>query len=432
VQQQVGPTALAIAAPHGSIPRVNPRIPAPTLPAPESDLWPAALPPVVREAAVLALLATSALLSLLVVPDRGVTPAAVALALAPLLPLPWRHVAPVRVFVLVQLLALGTRVAFGPNGPADLIVLVALYAIASRRGLGVTAAAVGVDVGLLGAATAVAHDLPVGQLGGELLGQAAIDIVVALFGAYLASRRSHLHAVEDRARRLERTHELEAQAAVDEERRRIARELHDVVAHHVSVMTLHAGALQRHLEVSGADAELTAAAEGVRTTGQEAMQELGRMLDVLHREREGEHTAPQPTLRDLDILVDRMREVGMPVDLTVDGPTDDVPPGVALAVYRIAQEALTNTLRHAGPVPTEVDLVVAPAAVRLEVRDHGTHQAPPRYPLDVTTGGKGLRGMRERAALYAGHVTAQRHPEGGFVVRAEIPRSAERAGRSSG
>ncbi len=234
-----------------------------------------------------------------------------------------------------------------------------------------------------------------------------------------------MHAVEERARRLARTNELEAQAAVEEERRRIARELHDVVAHHVSVMTLHAGALQRHLEVAGADAELTAAAAGVRTTGQEAMQELGRMLDVLHHERDAERTAPQPALGDLEGLVERMREVGMPVELSVDGPVGDVAPGVALAVYRIAQEALTNTLRHAGPVRTEVDLVVTSGTVRLEVRDHGRPQEPPTYPLGLVTGGNGLRGMRERAALYAGQVTAERHPGGGFVVRAELPRSTD-------
>lgn len=377
---------------------------------------------------MLALLAASALLALALVPERALTPTAVALALAPLVPLPWRHVAPVRVLLLVELLAFGARLAFGPNGPADVVVLVALYAVASRRGPGVSAAAVVLDVGLLAAAMLVAGDLPLGQLGSELLGQAVLGIVVALFGAYTASRRAHLRAVEGRATRLARTNELEAQAAVEEERRRIARELHDVVAHHVSVMTLHAGALQRHLEVQGADPELTAAAQGVRTTGQEAMQELGRMLDVLHRDRDAGHTTPQPTLRDLDGLVQRMREVGMPVDLTVTGPVDDVSPGVALTVHRIAQEALTNTLRHAGPVRTEVTLAVTPDAVRLEVRDHGTQQDPPSYPADPGTGGRGLRGMRERAALYAATLTAQRHPGGGFVVRVEVPLSPDATG----
>lgn len=398
---------------------------------PSSDWWPASLPPAAREGAVLVLLAASAVLSFVLVPERELTPATAVIAFAPLVPLPWRHAAPVRAFVAVEVLALGARVAFGPNGPADLIVLVALYAVATRRGPGWAAAAVGIDVALL-AGAAVAGDLPPSQLGSELLGQAAVGVVVALFGVYMASRRAHLEAVEDRAKRLARTMELEAQAAVDAERRRIARELHDVVAHHVSVMTLHAGALQRHLEVAGADAELISAAEGVRSTGQEAMQELGRMLDLLHRDRDAEQTAPQPTLRDLDGLVERMRQVGMPVELTTDGQIDDVPPGLALTVFRIAQEALTNTLRHAGPVDTEVDLSVTADTIELEVRDHGTSESPPAYPREPGASGKGLAGMRERAGLYGGQVVAGPHPAGGFLVRAEVPRSGDPTGSTRG
>lgn len=381
---------------------------------------------------MLVLLGASAVFALAVVPERELGPAAVAVALLPLLPLPWRHVAPVRAFLAVELLALGARAMFGPNGPTDVIVLVALYGVASRRGPGWTAAAVGIDVALLTVSAGLGAGLSSGELGSEVLGQAVVGIAVALFGAYVSSRRSYLRATEDRAQRLARTAELEAQAAVDEERRRIARELHDVVAHHVSVMTLHAGALKRQLEVGGADAELVDAAEGVRTTGKEAMQELGRMLDVLHREPDAESTSPQPVLRDVEGLVERMRQVGMPVDLEVEGPVDDVPSGVALAVYRIAQEALTNTLRHAGAVRTEVSVVVTRTTVELEVRDHGTSGAPPNYPSEQGHGGKGLQGMRERAALYAGHVTAEPHPEGGFVVRAELPRSVATDGTTGG
>ena len=369
----------------------------------------------------MAVLAVSAVTGLLVAPDRGMSAGSLALALAPLLALPWRHRAPLATFAMVELLALGARVAFGPNGPADLVVLVVLYGVASRRGPRWAALAVAVDVMALGVTAGMAAELPAAELRNELLGQGVLGLLVVLFGMYVAARRAHLQALEDRAARLARNTELEARAAVDDERRRVARELHDVVAHHVSVMTLHAGALERQLQVGGAGHELVDTAGQMRTTGQEAMYELRHMLDVLRHDRDEDATAPQPTLQDLDSLVERMRTVGMPVALTRRGPLERVPAGMALTLHRIVQEALTNTLRHAGPVATEVALQVTEDAVELEVRDHGPAPMPPTYPRRDEGGGHGIAGMRERAALYAGEVTAGPHPEGGFRVHVRMP-----------
>ena len=381
------------------------------------------IPAVVRETLLLTLLAASAVLALLVAPDRGLTWDGLLLALAPLPAVAFRRRAPLAAFLAVEALAVGARVAFGPNGPADLVVVVAMYAVASRCRPRWAAVAVVVDVVAMAAAVSMGGNLSATELRGEVIGQVAIGVVVVLVGLYAAARRARMDALRDRAARLARTSELEARAAVEDERRRIARELHDVVAHHVSVMTLHAGALQRQLERAGADGELAAAAGEMRATGQEAMRELRRMLGVLHDGDDAER-GPQPNLTDLAALADRMREAGMAVTVTATGPLEDVPAGMALSIFRIAQEALTNTLRHAGPVPADLTVAVEPERVRLWVRDHPDATVPPTYQPGEPSSGHGLAGMRERAALYAGSIVAGPHPDGGFLVEAELPRVA--------
>lgn len=380
--------------------------------------------PVVRELTILLLLASSAIIALVVVPERQLTVGTLALVLFPLALLPARHAAPLWVFAGVEAAAVAARLAFGPNGPTDLMVLVALFAVASRRGPRLAALTVGLDVtGLLVAATLVpAEAWP--AVTGEVIGQVVLDVAVVLLALYLAVRRDHLLEVEDRADRLARLQQLEASVAVEAERRRMARELHDVVAHHVSVMTLHAGAVQRRLRDLPDVDDLLEATTELRGTGHEAMQELRRMLDVLRADGSGDARAPQPGLADLDALVERVREAGLPIRFTAAGDLDRPPSGVQAVAYRIIQEALTNTLRHAGTVPTDVTVRATNRHLHLVVHDHPpsrTRPLPPGGERSREDPGHGITGMRERAELYGGHVQAGPAADGGWRVAADLP-----------
>jgi signal transduction histidine kinase len=345
-----------------------------------------------------------------------------ALAWAPLLLLWWRHDAPALVFLLV-LLAVPSRGLYGANGPSELLVLVAVFTVGSRLPARWAAGAVLLDASVVAvtlASTAVSDAVPL-ESGGQLLAAS----VVALAGRYVAGRRQTEHSLAARAEEARAEAAARARVAVDDERRRIARELHDVVAHHVSVMTLQAGALRTQLRQRGADETAIEVAEGIRRTGQEAMTELRRLLGVLRAADPVTERSPQPDLAALEGLVERMRATGMTVDLGIDGPVDEVTAGMALAVHRIVQEALTNTLRHAGPVPAAVLVRIHPCEVEVVVRDRGpAHPSAPPYPggTDEPTG-RGLVGMRERAAIFGGAVRASPHPDGGFEVRAVLPRN---------
>jgi signal transduction histidine kinase len=377
------------------------------------------LPAAVTEGALLALLAALAAVSAFLA--RQDLPFATGLltGVLPLLVLWRRRASPVVVLLLVEVLAVPSRLLIGGNGPAELAVLVAVYTVASRRPVRVVVAVVTLD------ALAMAMLLVLGPQEApwsvEVIGQVSTATVAALLGLYVRSRRATEQALRERAERLERERELTARAAVDEERRRIARELHDVVAHHVSVMTLHAGALERRLAAADADAASREAAAGIRASGQQAMTELRRLLGLLHRDEDEDGRTPQPDLQALEVLVARMRETGMEVAIAISGPADEVSAGMALATYRIVQEALTNVLRHAGTVPVEVAVQVGADEVEVRVRDHGPASGPPpAYP--GTAGGRGLVNMRERAALFAGTVEAGPRSAGGYEVVATLQR----------
>ncbi|MEU3610470.1 sensor histidine kinase [Streptomyces sp. NPDC035033] len=224
-------------------------------------------------------------------------------------------------------------------------------------------------------------------------------------------------------RNAETQRRLLADRAVADERRRIARELHDIVAHHLTTMQLLAGGARANLDRSPETArEALVTLEG---SGRTALREMRHLLDVLRagdEGDEGEATAPQPGIGDLDRVVEDSRRAGLPTTLTTDGDPRALPPGVALAVFRIVQEALTNARKHAGR-GARVDVLLAYAAheVRVTVTDDGAHPARPssRGP------GYGLVGMRERVALHGGTLYAG--PEGGgFTVRARLPLPADR------
>ncbi len=208
--------------------------------------------------------------------------------------------------------------------------------------------------------------------------------------------------------------EEEARTAVADERARIARELHDAVAHSVSVMVLQAGAVRRVLGKNpDRDREVLA---GIEETGRQAVMELHRMLGILRKRDEGAELAPQPSLRRVDELVTHVREAGLDASLTVEGKPADLPQGLDMSAYRIVQEALTNAMRYA-PGSTVAVTVAYGRELRLEVRDDGARTLNGH----ATPGsGHGIVGMRERAALFGGELEAG--PGGrGFAVRARLP-----------
>ena len=234
--------------------------------------------------------------------------------------------------------------------------------------------------------------------------------------AYLAGRV--IASQRDRAEQVSREHEAALQVAAATERRRIARELHDVIAHSVSVMVVQAGAARHVLDDKPEAARDSLLA--VEQSGHEAMAELRRMLGVLGVENGAPAPlAPQPGMDRLDALVARVRETGLPVELRVEGEARPLPPGVDVAAYRIVQEALTNALKYAGGAPTSAVVRYTDDAIDIEVVDAGVMHAPAEGL------GRGLMGMRERVAAFGGSIEAgARSDAGGYAVRAHLPISA--------
>jgi signal transduction histidine kinase len=219
----------------------------------------------------------------------------------------------------------------------------------------------------------------------------------------------------NRRRRIVRDREFATREAVAAERAAIARELHDVVAHHMSVMVVQAGAARA---VSESDPAATAEAlRQIEASGRTGLTEMRRLLEVLKAEEDGNGRAPQPGLARLSELVDAMRASGLPVEAVVEGSPRPLQPGVDLSAYRIVQEALTNALRHAGGASARVVVRYDPGAVELEVADDGP--GPPEDP--EASGGHGLIGMRERVQLFGGELEAGPRPGGGFLLRARLP-----------
>ena len=218
-----------------------------------------------------------------------------------------------------------------------------------------------------------------------------------------------------RADLLERERELRAHEAVAEERARIARELHDLVAHNVSVMVVQAGA-ERH--ALGEDQSSTREAlTSIEQAGRQALAEARRLLGVLRSNGAHEELEPQPSVDRIGLLVEQVERAGLPVGVSVEGDRIPLPGGIDLCAYRIVQEGLTNALKHAGPARAEVLLRYAPRALEIEVRDDGS--GVPHVNGDGS--GQGLIGMRERVALYGGTLETGPRAGGGFGVRASLP-----------
>jgi signal transduction histidine kinase len=231
--------------------------------------------------------------------------------------------------------------------------------------------------------------------------------------------RSHLTAeLHEAAVRADEEREAGAAQAVAEERRRIAREMHDVVAHAVSVIVLQVGAVRHRMpEGSVADRE---ALRNVEEVGRTALTEMRRLLNAMREEGDAAELMPHPGLADLDRLVRDVGAAGLTVDLRVQGDPSPLPPGLDLSAYRIVQEGLTNSLKHSGADHAEVTVDYAPDELRLQVLDHGGGE---RAASDGH--GHGLVGIRERVKIFGGQMTAGPAPGGGFLVRARLPRGGE-------
>ena len=232
-------------------------------------------------------------------------------------------------------------------------------------------------------------------------------------GRTVRSWRQKSAALELANRELAEQRELQAQAAVTIERGRIARELHDVVAHNVSMMVVQAGAAQRVLE--GPQPDVRNALEAIAHTGRQTVDEMRTLLGVLRETNDPTALKPQPGLAELERLVDGIRSAGLPVTLRVEGDPQGLPQALDVSAFRIVQEALTNTLKHAGPARADVVVRYEPGAVTLEVRDSGAGKANGHGT------GHGLVGMRERVAMFGGELDAAAQHGGGFVVRARLP-----------
>jgi signal transduction histidine kinase len=242
-------------------------------------------------------------------------------------------------------------------------------------------------------------------------------ISVAWATGYLLSRRAaQSRAMLERAARVERDAAAAAERAVIEERQRIARELHDVIAHSVSVMTVQAGAVRRLLKPEQ-DKE-RAALETVESTGRQALTEMRRLVGLLREHGAMPEFTPQPGMGTIDDLLDGVRAAGLPVELEVAGAPRELPPGVDLAAYRVVQEALTNALKYAGPAHAWVAVRWRDRELELEIANDGRGM---NIGDGDGSGGHGLAGMRERVSLYGGDIESGERSGGGYVVRARLP-----------
>lgn len=263
---------------------------------------------------------------------------------------------------------------------------------------------------------ALAMSMTMGWLtGGAAIAETVIFLVTPLvFGLWVGTRRQLVSRLQERAERLEREQHLLAEQAIGAERTRIAREMHDVVAHRVSLMVLHAGGL----EVSATDERTTEAAGLIRTTGREALTELRNVLGVLRDETTAPApTAPQPVLADLERLLGEWREAGMQVEREEAGHAPAPPQAVQRAAYRVVQEGLTNVAKHAPGSAVTVRLYHGGRELEVEV----ANGPAPRQDTSPPRGGFGIDGLRERLALADGELSAGACPDGGWRLRAVLP-----------
>jgi signal transduction histidine kinase len=300
--------------------------------------------------------------------------------------------------------------------PFDFIMFLAgcsaVFLVALRPDPRQAVAGLAIAVGVV--AIVVRHD-PRGTLW-EVVFTSLLFAIVWTVGFTLGRQSKQAAEAKERAARAEREREERAHLAVAEERARIARELHDVVGHSVSVMTVQASGVRRLLRPD--QEREREALLIVERTGREALAEMRRMVGVLRRPEEAPALAPQPSLEHLDRLVEHAREAGLPVDLRIEGEVRELPAGVDLTAYRLVQEGLTNALKHAGATSAEVLVDYRDGEIEVTVSDNGAGVG------NGDGSGHGLVGMRERVSVYGGELQAGPQPGGGFRLQATLPVTA--------
>ena len=340
-------------------------------------------------------------------------PAAAALVLPLLFRRRWPFAAPAAVWVIGAALSFvdGRLVTFSViSSAAGIAAAVLLGNLRDER-----QSRAGLVIVLAGAAIIVGNRP--GHAPGELVFAPVLFGIGWLAGYALRERGAQAEAAEERAAQAEREREAGSRIAVAEERARIARELHDVVAHAVSVMVLQVGAVRHRLR----DEDDREALEAVEQAGRTALAEMRRLLGAMRSDGDGVQLGPQPGLDNLGTLVEEVGRAGLPVSLHVEGDRHPLPRGLDLSAYRIVQEGLTNALKHAHATAVEVTVRYSGSRLELEVRDDG------RGSAESDGLGHGLVGIRERVTLYGGEMSAGSTNGGGFVLSARLPIEEARA-----
>jgi signal transduction histidine kinase len=357
--------------------------------------------------------------------SRDRSPLNITLVLLQTLPLAFRRRVPFTVFAIAAV-ALAVQGSLELRGPlfAFLAFNLAVYSLAAygERRLAVRGVAVWAGLLTVRLGYVLVTRWPQVTITGL---RDAVDDYVLLAAAWtlgegVRQRRVHAAELEDRAAHLEREREEKARQAVIQERLRIARELHDVVAHSLSVIGVQAGAARLVLDTDPTRAREAVAA--IEATANRAMAEMRRALGILRdTEPSGAALAPLPGLGQLPALLDQLRRSGLPVELTVEGTPRPLAASIDLSLYRIVQEALTNALKHAGAAHAEVVVCYGTHDITVEVADDGRGSSP----LAAGAQGAGMIGMRERVTLFGGELQVGPRPLGGYAVRVCLPTSAE-------
>ena len=368
--------------------------------------------------ALVVLLAVVAEIKAWIVPGAGPKVVFISASLLWTLPLLLRRrfpfAAPVFTFA-VQAAASAADPALGVETTGLVALLLSFWVVGAENERGQAIA--GAAIGFASIAVVAELDVRVGlenAVWGIILGS-----VVCLIAYALQRRAKRAAELEERASRLERELKERAHAEVLAERTRIARDLHDLVAHSVSLMTVQAGAARLILPSDPARARESL--RSVEETGREALADLRRLFGIVRGEEGDAALAPQPGLARLDALLEQSRKAGLPVEVAIEGKRRMLPPGVDLTAYRIVQESLTNALKHAGPACAQVTIRYGREVLDLEITDDG------RRTRNGEGTGHGLVGMRERVALYGGEFEAGPRRRDGYAVRARLPIEAESA-----
>jgi signal transduction histidine kinase len=382
--------------------------------------WTHALPMLIQDGAIALVFL---LLSLDSLANRGpddpkTNVVAYLIAIAGMSALTWRRRYPVATLLVATAAAVAmSSLGYGDAG-VPLAAMFAFYSVAAHarrrnRGFAFVVLAVAMSILLLTNGTSDFHR-------SDLIANGFSFSVVWIIGESLRHRRERLADLVERAAQLERDREADARQAISSERLRIAQELHDVVAHAMSVIAVQSGMGAHVIDTQPAEAKK--ALQAIETTSRSALDELRRMLGVLRNEGDrGGALAPAPRADDIHRLVDTVRAAGVPVELRWDGLTPDVmpPDSVLLNRYRILQEALTNVLKHAGTASVVVSIVEHVGETTIEVVDDGRGLAA-AAKRSASSGGHGLLGMRERVALFGGSLEVGPRPGGGYRVLATL------------